>query len=277
MRPTKAVPRFAARTHPGRVRKDNEDSIGWNTDHGLWVVADGMGGHAAGDVASRITAESIVEWAPREGLEPSLRRAHDAVRDAAARDSRLKGMGSTVVVAQVTGDLCEILWLGDSRAYLWREGTLRQLTRDHSFLEELRQRMGDTTVKNVAFSTVEVNMHPHRHVVTRAVGMTEPRPGLVRELLHRGDRILLVSDGLNDELSDADIGALLAQSDAPDTAAQSLLDAALEHGGHDNVSVIVIDPGKLPRKKAPVSPGALATTAALVAAATAGLRRLLRR
>ena len=222
--------RSAIRTHPGRRGGQNEDSTGANEAAGLWFVADGMGGHASGDVASRIVKETLLQTASSP-LDIAVREAHKAVASAAAAAN--SNMGSTVVAAHVEQRLARIVWVGDSRAYLWRGDTLRQVTRDHSFLELLREQeqLSDTQLRG----------HPNKNLVTQTLGIGTPEPSAIDLPLRSGDWLLLCSDGLNDELEDQEIAAILRVHPAPDAAADELISAALAKGGKDNVSVVLVE------------------------------------
>jgi protein phosphatase len=223
---------FAARTHPGRRPGDNEDSIGWDERRQLWFVADGMGGHAAGGVASGIVKEALLDPDAPQALGELVLGAHAAVVAAAEAHAEYQGMGSTLVCAHVAGDDCSLVWVGDSRAYLWRDPALRRLTRDHSFAEILRSEQG--------LSDAEIRVHPARHVVTQTLGLGTPVPSLAETRLRQGDWIVLCSDGLTDELTDPEIIEVLSGSHSAEEAAQALVDSALNHGGRDNVSVVVL-------------------------------------
>jgi protein phosphatase len=224
--------RFAARTHPGRRGGQNEDAIGWDESQALWFVADGMGGHASGDVASRIVKETLLAAGPIP-LASALDRAHAAVLAAAAENPVYINMGSTAVAVRVGQGRCEIAWVGDSRAYLWRGQRLKTVTRDHSFLELLREQQG--------LSDAELRGHPHRNLVTQTIGIGTPKPSLIDLSLCHGDWLLLCSDGLNDELEDEEMANVLKLHAAPDTAADALIEAALAKGGKDNVSVLIVE------------------------------------
>jgi PPM family protein phosphatase len=225
--------RFAARTHPGRRGGQNEDSIGCDEASGLYFVADGMGGHASGDVASRVVKETLLGSALNLPLRAAVMRAHEEVVQAAAENAAHSNMGSTVVAARIADRHAEIAWVGDSRVYLWRGQVLRQLTRDHSYLEVLREHEN--------LSQAQLRTHPNRNLVTQTLGIGSPEPSLITEPLRKGDWLLLCSDGLNDELEDAEIAAILRAHSAPDAAAEALIAAALAHGGHDNVSAVVVE------------------------------------
>ncbi len=224
---------FAGDTHPGRARSNNEDVIGWDAARGLWLVADGMGGHASGEVASGIVRDTLLAQADDPASEEWISRAHRAVQDAARKDDALDGMGSTVVALKVSGRIGHVVWVGDSRAYLWRRDALRRLTRDHSFVEMLRER-GDITES-------QVRNHPNRNIVTQTLGLGDPAPSVVDVGLKRGDRILLCSDGLNDELTDAEIAEIMREHAGLEEATRHLIERALDRGGRDNVSVVLVE------------------------------------
>jgi PPM family protein phosphatase len=225
--------RFAGRTHPGRRGGENEDSIGWDEASGLWFVADGMGGHAAGDVASRVVKDTLLATAASSSLEAAVRTAHESVVSAAAANPENANMGSTVVAARIANRQTEVVWVGDSRAYLWRAGLLQALTRDHSFLEVLREQE--------QLSETQLRGHPNKNIVTQTLGLGDPQPSVNRLPLRRGDWLLLCSDGLNDELEDRQISEILAAQESPENAAESLIAAALANGGRDNVSAVVVE------------------------------------
>ena len=223
---------FASHTHPGRVHDENEDAIGTDATHGLWLVADGMGGHASGEVASAIVRDTILQQADLPLTEAVL-AAHNAVVIGAEADGgRFRGMGSTVVAFSLRAGDGEVAWVGDSRAYLWRRGALQCVSRDHSYVELLRE--------SIDLSETQVRTHPHRNLVTQTLGHGNPVPGSARVDLRPRDWLILCSDGLNDELTDDEIAALLRKSSAPDDAVVQLVDAALAKGGRDNVSVVIV-------------------------------------
>jgi PPM family protein phosphatase len=224
--------RFAARTHPGRRSGQNEDSIGWDESQCVWFVADGMGGHASGDVASRIVKETLLE-AAASPLEAAVQKAHEAVVTAAANTPAYNNMGSTVVALRVAERRAQVVWVGDSRAYLWRDRGLRPLSRDHSFLEMLREQ-GSLTDS-------EMRGHPNKNLVTQTLGISKPQPSVINVPLRTDDWLLLCSDGLNDELDDNEIAKLLRTCSAPEAAAETLISAALAKGGKDNVSVVIVE------------------------------------
>jgi len=228
----------AARTDVGRVRQRNEDSCLDLPDRGLWAVADGMGGHSVGDYASQevIKALSVLPLpATFSGLLDDARLALQQVNrellDEAAR-RHVRRIGSTVVMMLACERLCGCLWAGDSRLYLYRDGHLTQLTRDHSQVEQLKER-GLITAE-------EAQHHPAHNMITRAVGATQGL-SLDQTLVEvsDGDVFLLCSDGLSNEVTDADIAAILARETDSTACANALVEAALRNGGHDNVTAVV--------------------------------------
>ena len=224
--------RFAARTDPGKRDGENQDAIGADPDHGTWFIADGMGGHAAGSVASGVVKSTLLEYTRLVPLDHAILRAHEAVAADAASQPEHTGMGSTVVAAQLAGSNCTVAWVGDSRAYLWRRDRLQAVSRDHSLIEGLREQQG--------LSETQVREHPNRHMVTQTLGLGNPVPSRTDVRLRAGDVILMCSDGLNDELTDAAIAEVLRTNPTPEGAGDALIAAALEHGGNDNVSVVLV-------------------------------------
>jgi protein phosphatase len=227
--------RFAADTHTGRVHDHNEDSLAWLPERGFFVVADGMGGHASGEVASRIAVDALLAASTRMPLEEGLREAHRAVAAAAVADPSRAGMGSTAVVLALGGGRARLAWVGDSRGYLWRKGRLQRLTRDHSLVNLL--------IDRAEVTEADVARHPQRHVVTQTLGHGQPVPSASETRLRRGDWLLLCSDGLTEELGDADIAAVLRGAARIEDAVRVLIEQALAHGGRDNVSVVLVECG----------------------------------
>jgi serine/threonine protein phosphatase PrpC len=236
--------RWAAVTHPGQLRTQNEDNV--FAGPGLFVVADGMGGHLAGEVASEIAVRSLETRLPDgqpnrlDQLVAAVSDANTEIYDSALDDPERAGMGTTltalaVVLDEHDGEAFGVANVGDSRMYVVRHGRLRQVTVDHSFVQEL--------VAEGAISRDEARTHPRRNIVTRALGI-EPhvRVDSWTMPLIRGDRFVLCSDGLVDEVPDEVISELLtAHPDDPDAAARALVDAANAAGGRDNISVVVVD------------------------------------
>lgn len=225
--------RFSGKTHPGRRGGANEDAIGWDEASNFWFVADGMGGHAAGDVAARVVKETLLGEALSLPLVDAIRKAHETVAATAKTNSAYDNMGSTVVATRIADKQAEIAWVGDSRAYLWRDGALSGLTRDHSYLEVLRVQENLTEE--------QLRGHPNRNLVTQTLGIGAPEPSVAKLPLRRRDWLILCSDGLNDELEDREIAEILRTHTEPEKATDALIDAALAKGGRDNVSAVVVE------------------------------------
>lgn len=228
-----------AASHRGR-RSHNEDSWLNRPEIGLWAVADGAGGHQAGDVASRTACETLAAIPAGLGaseLLAEVRRriaeAHESLQLQAMRLGPEAMLVTTIVVLLARHDHYACLWAGDSRAYLLRHGSLRQLTHDHSLVQELLDR-GEITA-------AEARHHPDANMITRALGGDEETVELdkVSDRLRPGDRFLLCSDGLHKALSEPELTGLLAGSDG--ATAERLVAAALERGADDNVTAVKID------------------------------------
>lgn len=251
-----AVIAWGARTDIGRVRENNEDKFDFflpddeETLAGkgrLWAVADGMGGHNAGQVASEATLKTVIRnyfqtaTGPAAGtdegtrLQSALAEANALLTRAAGQFPDRGGMGTTATIAVVKGDTLTVGHVGDSRAYLLRENQpIRQITQDHSWVEEQVRRGG--------LSRAEAESSPYRNVITRSVGMEgEMIVDVYRENLRAGDVILLCSDGLTGYLDGARLVPFLEQARVnPSAAALSLVDAANDAGGRDNITVLVL-------------------------------------
>jgi len=235
-----SVLRAGSATDTGRVRSINQDAV--LTTPTLFVVADGMGGHAAGEVASSTAIDALRAAAERigtiEGFTTAVRSANEAIYRASLQDPTLAGMGTTVVAACLlagpTGDQLVVLNIGDSRAYRFRDGAVRQVTDDHSLAAEM--------VRGGEITSEEAATHPQRHVITRALGIEgEVTPDTFPIAIREGDRVLLCSDGLTNEVDDEEIARVLATIADPQDAADELVSRANAHGGADNISVVVID------------------------------------
>lgn len=228
-------------TDAGKVRKNNEDSllVGDGRDETLFAVADGIGGFEAGEVASSIAVDALKELEPGESFDAAIREANRRILAAGRGDEKLSGMGTTVVAVRFAGTeeepVAEVAHVGDSRAYLLRGGELRPLTEDHSLVAEL-VRSGDLTRAQAA-------EHPQKNLITRALGAEEDVDVDTMVLpVEAGDRLLLCSDGLTDMVPEARLSGLLSDSpEDPEGTVRSLVTAALEAGGTDNVTVVVVD------------------------------------
>jgi protein phosphatase len=231
--------RYAAATDVGLLRDGNEDAAFAGTR--LLAVADGMGGHAAGEVASAAVIAALEQLDelgvnagdPQHALREAVEEANVVLRDMVAADSELQGMGTTVTAVLTDGEYAWLAHVGDSRAYLLREGTLQQLTRDHTFVQQL--------VDEGRITAQAAMSHPQRNYITRAL---DGREGIELDLerldLLPGDRLLLCSDGLSGVVTDETIATVLDGS-TPDQAVHQLVDLALRAGGPDNVTCIVAD------------------------------------
>ncbi len=224
-------------TDVGRAREEpNEDDKLVDDRMGLFAVADGMGGHQGGEVASSTAMEALrAAVAAGAPIRDAISRANEAVIERAAGDDRLRGMGTTMTAATLAaGGTLLIGHVGDSRAYLARDGTFTQITEDHSLVEEM-VRGGELTAE-------QAEVHPQRNIVTRALGI---EPAVAVELypieLRNGDRVLLCSDGLTSMIRPDAIAAILRQETDPQAAAEKLVDAANAAGGQDNITVVVLD------------------------------------
>jgi len=244
-----------AQSDVGRKRKGNEDALCLNDEQRLYVVADGMGGHAAGEVASRVAVDAIAEFVELTGgnqeitwpfglddtisyegnrLKTAVRHANTRVIEATRESAEYEGMATTVAAVLVDGDIANLAHVGDSRIYLWNGESIEQLTRDHSWVNE--------QIENGAISPEQARSHPLRNVVTRALG---GRADLVVDIQSRrmapGDMLLLCSDGLTTMVSDDGIARILRESEGDVARATSaLVSEANERGGEDNITVVLL-------------------------------------
>lgn len=227
---------FGSRTDIGYVRDHNEDSL--IIIPPLFAVADGMGGHEAGEIASEITVNTLAELAPShldaEGLTAAVEAANYNVMKAPRQGIGRDGMGTTLTAAMLEGERLLIAQVGDSRAYLLHKGHLQQITRDHSLMADLIE-AGQITPE-------EARVHPNRSVITRAIGSDiHMRPDIYELNVDAGDRILLCSDGLSSMISNNAIESIMRRQSDAQHCADELVTAALENGGADNVTVVVAD------------------------------------
>ena len=231
-----ALTSFGSRTDIGCLRDHNEDSLVVTPP--LFAVADGMGGHAAGEVASEIAVRVLSELAPEhpdvEALGRAIEEANRAVIQAAREGRGRQGMGTTMTAAMLEGERLVIAQVGDSRAYLLHQGKLQQLTRDHSLMADMIE-AGQLTPE-------EARTHPQRSVITRALGSdAHLHPDIYEINVETGDRLLICSDGLSGMIFDDQIENTLRRVQDPQRCASQLVNAAIAAGGHDNVTVIVAD------------------------------------
>ena len=241
----------AAASHVGKVRSNNQDS-GYAGTH-LFVVADGMGGHAGGDVASAIAIQSIahvdrafdsVEEAENV-LRAALLEANGELAESVFQHPELTGMGTTVSGVVRVGDRLALAHIGDSRIYRWRDGELAQITKDHTFVQRL--------VDSGRITAEEAAVHPRRSVLMRVLGDVDLNPEIDTEIVETqpGDRWLLCSDGLSGFVSDERVAELLAEHSDASAAVEALIDESLDEGAPDNVTVVIVDIDESPTSSAP--------------------------
>lgn len=232
-------------SHVGRVRSRNEDAYLVRLDPqaqgGLFAVADGLGGHAGGDVASALAIETLehrwqegVKESPLDWLEQGVREAHHRIRQRAQEEPSLADMGTTLTLLLIQNHQGYLAHVGDSRAYRLRAGQLERLTRDHTLVA--------TYVAAGLLSPEAAQRHPYRSILEQALGVA---PGLEVDRMSLdllpGDRFLLCSDGLTDMLPDPTIAHLLQSASIPEAACRALIEAANEAGGADNITTVVVD------------------------------------
>ena len=227
---------FGHSTHVGLRREHNEDTYYADANLGLWLVADGMGGHEHGEVASALARDTLVrEVGKGAGLIPAIQLADEEIIRHSTRRSEALPMGTTIAALRINDRDFEVAWVGDSRVYIWNNG-LKQLSQDHSYVQEL--------IQQGAITHEQARTHPHRNVVTQALGVTDPaslRVETLRGTLQPGMQILLCSDGLTEEVDDKQIAAVLSRQDlSAQECVDHLILAALDGGGSDNVTVILI-------------------------------------
>ncbi|HSH46336.1 MAG TPA: Stp1/IreP family PP2C-type Ser/Thr phosphatase [Longimicrobiales bacterium] len=233
---------YASRTDRGRVREQNEDAVLQRPRRSLFAVADGMGGHAAGDVASRIAVDVMDERTltatpdvDGAALADAIRAAHEAILRAAAADPALEGMGTTLTALSVAGsERCHIAHVGDSRAYRLRDGELRQLTRDQTWVQD-QVDAGNLTAE-------QARTHPYSAMLTCALGIdtTDLDVQVLEPDCQPGDVFLLCSDGLTGGVTDAEIQRILTDHTGLNPAADALVEAANDAGGVDNITVALV-------------------------------------
>ena len=239
-------------TDVGRVRAQNQDAAGIaqnpQTEWPIFVLADGMGGHAAGEVAASLAIQTVIDVMtatdgpadPDERLSLAIRDANQRIQAAVRENQALAGMGTTCLAALLAGQRLHLAHVGDSRAYVYHDGHLEQLTSDHSWVNE--------QVKLGRLAPADAARHPMRHVIIRALGPGSVEPDLIHRELRPGDWLLLCSDGLTGPVNDDTIARTLAEADHPEIAARRLVELANQAGGPDNITVLlvrleVVDPG----------------------------------
>jgi protein phosphatase len=247
--------RYAAKTDPGLKRNHNEDYFSLIEDEQLFLVADGMGGHACGEVASKMAADVIREFFARSRDDDStwpykmdrhltylenrlvvgIKMANQRIFEAAAKDARLKGMGTTVVISQIAGDRLYIAHVGDSRCYRIRGEAVEQMTRDHSLLEDYKDARPD-------MSDEEQRKFPHKNVITRALGMRETvQVDVSADDIQDGDLFVLCSDGLSGMVDNRKLIDTVRKTDDLERVVTGLVEAANGAGGTDNITVLALE------------------------------------
>jgi serine/threonine protein phosphatase PrpC len=233
--------RWAGATDVGQVRSNNQDRYLGRPQAGLWAVADGMGGHQGGEIASQLACEALAERFGEHtivGLVDAIEAANSAVHQAGNEDPELAGMGTTVVAIALVRDnddeVLAVANVGDSRAYRLADGVLEQLTEDHSLVADM--------VREGSLSAEEAATHPQRNILTRVLGVYDEVPvDVITVSPHHGDRYLLCSDGLFNEVPEEAIASVLRRLVDPAEAADELVQRAVQSGGRDNVTVLVVD------------------------------------
>ena len=226
-------------SNPGCVRSNNEDYYSLYPSLGLYLVADGMGGAQAGEHASKLAAETVVEYVWKSGrtdpevLLEAFEKANQQVMSAAQNDSTLEGMGTTLTAALELGEEILIANVGDSRAYMLEDGQLAAITEDQTWVNEVGRRLG--------IEEANLKTHPMRHDLTMAIGVSSPlRVNTYRTRPGPGSQILLCSDGLHGVVDPARIEEILRSSDPPATKCQALIEAARLAGGPDNITAVIL-------------------------------------
>ncbi|MCC6748618.1 MAG: Stp1/IreP family PP2C-type Ser/Thr phosphatase [Deltaproteobacteria bacterium] len=246
--------RYAAKTDVGMKRTHNEDYFSLMEDEQLFIVADGMGGHSSGEVASRLAAETVSEFYQRTKDEDAtwpykmdrnlsyienrlvcgIKLANYKIYEAASKDIRFKGMGTTIVTALLGGDKIYVAHVGDSRCYRIRGGAIQQVTRDHSLLEDYKDAKPDMTEE-------EERNFPHKNVITRALGMRDTVQVDIRtEEVADGDLFLLCSDGLSGMVPDEVLLQVVTANPDMERAVAELVDQANRAGGTDNITTLIL-------------------------------------
>lgn len=223
-------------THVGNVRTHNEDCYAVDAEYNFGVLADGMGGHEGGEIASRIVVDCVSrEIRNGKPMPEALVLAHHAVRTAANNGQGKPGMGSTAVALKLENGNFDVVWVGDSRAYVWDGQQLRQITKDHSLVQHM--------VDEGSITPEEAVVHPQRNYITQAIGMSELHKmevGRVQGSLPHGHQLLLCSDGLSGEVSTAEIIEILKLELNESQKVDLLIQKSLDNGGADNVTALLV-------------------------------------
>jgi protein phosphatase len=224
-------------THTGIKRDHNEDTYGINHDAHIWLVADGMGGHDHGELASAMARDSILHYYKQgKTLKQCIIKSNQSIIDNSYERGGDLPMGTTIVILAANDDKYQVAWVGDSRIYKYTQGQLQPISIDHSYVQEL--------VDQNLITEDQARTHPHRNVVTQALGVTdnsEIKISLSEGEIKAGDKFLLCSDGLTEEVHDSLIEEILKKPLHPQEASDQLTVAALKSGGSDNITVVIIE------------------------------------
>ena len=237
--------KYSVKTDIGPVRSVNQDFFGVHPEKGIFVIADGMGGHLAGEVASRIAVKEIIEFLDNKlvcesgedeifrAIEDSMNSANMKILEESRADIKKTGMGTTVVAAVLCGRKLYAGWAGDSRAYIYRNGNIGQITKDHSYVQVL--------IDSGKITERESFTHPHRAVITRAAGINDVlESDLVKADIKAGDIIILCTDGVTGGITADELGGFFSFNDDTEKIAGEIITASLKRGGSDNSTAIVI-------------------------------------
>ncbi len=229
----------ASITQAGPVRANNEDAVFYDVAKGLFMVADGMGGCSAGEVASRVALDAIVQVlsdcscdSPEEKLREALYFANDSIKTMAKTREDYQGMGTTVTAAWYVNGLLYVAHVGDSRAYLWQGGSLQRLTSDHSFVGEL--------VREGKITEEEAQNHPQKHMLTRALGSEVfVKVDVLTTQWHEGEALFMCTDGLSGLVPEEELAVAIDPRQNPGSVLKKLVNMAIDKGGFDNITAIL--------------------------------------
>lgn len=231
---------YGASTHVGLVRTNNEDNVFADADLGLWLIADGMGGHDAGEVASQIAIDFVVQAVKKKTpLVDAIAQSHFEIKDAVNNNIGKPNMGTTIVALESDAQRYKVAWVGDSRAYLWDpyQHKLKQISKDHSYVQSL--------VDSGAINKEDMQHHPQKNIITQSLGVSALESVTVDTYSGQwqaGQKILLCSDGLSDLVADSETAHIMRQNQlkSDQEIVDALVEKALKKGGNDNISVAVI-------------------------------------
>jgi len=224
-------------THTGIKRDHNEDTYGISHDENIWLVADGMGGHDHGELASAMARDSILfHYKSGHSLKECIIKSNQMIIDSSYERGGDLPMGTTIVILTIKKNKFHVAWVGDSRIYCFKENKLRAISTDHSYVQEL--------VDQNLITEEQARTHPHRNVVTQALGVTDNSEIKISQIdgkINTGDKFLLCSDGLTEEVDDSTINEIMKKDIHPQEMTDQLIIAALKSGGSDNITVIIVE------------------------------------